>query len=157
MMMNFYVDMNSSQVGEGDRAYISRIMTRLTMAKVLEMMGHNVDDFVFFKESMNSYSYYSLEELCSDLCEFLERAGADYEFEDMSLKLTFPPNTAIYDLMHSLSYDWSAIEYEEIELESITEIEENDVYSLIMFNLEEYEGTPLQFVLTYYEITKGRK
>lgn len=157
MMMNFHVDMNSSQVGEGDRLYISRIMTRLTMAKVLEMMGHNVDDFVFFKESMNPYSYYPLEELCSDLCEFLERAGADYEFEDMLLKLTFPPNTATYDLMHSLSYDWSAIEDEEIELESITEIEENDVYSLIMFNLEEYAGTPLQFVRTYYEITKGRK
>ncbi|MBM7607261.1 hypothetical protein JOD29_000498 [Lysinibacillus composti] len=158
---HFYLDMTSTQIGEGDRYTLARIMTRLTMAKVLEGMGHNVDDLTFFKSCQN-YDYYSHDysDTLEDLIEFLELADAPFEWDsaDRILKLNFPKEVHAYSyLAYAIEYGWGEMEMEILEDEDGNEIEIVEVTDEgLVFRLESYNGIPIEFMKAYAEMVKEK-
>lgn len=151
------IDMTLSQIGDGDREIIKRLMTRLTMAKVLKMMGHDIQNFIFFKQEFNNYSYYPIQTVMNDFLEFLDVAKANYIWneEEYTLTLYFDSKVKqLEQLAESITYGWDDIEeYGELELEEVVEYFEHG----LRFNLQEYDGTPLMFFREYYELLKENK
>ena len=151
------IDMTLSQIGDGDREIIKRLMTRLTMAKVLKMMGHDIQNFIFLKQEFNKYSYYPIQTVMNDFLEFLDAAKANYiwDEEEYTLTLYFDSKVKqLEQLAESITYGWDDIEeYGELELEEVVEYFEHG----LRFNLQEYDGTPLMFFREYYELLKENK
>lgn len=148
------IEMSASQTGVGDRETIMRLMTRLTMAKVLKLMGHNIQNYIFLKQEVNDYSYYPIQAVMDDILEFFDAVNADYTWDenDYILTLNFDPKIKHLDLFaESITYGWKAIEeYGEVELEEVVEYLEHG----LRFHLQEYDGVPLMFFRKYYELLK---
>ncbi|MFY0520587.1 hypothetical protein ACOMCU_22560 [Lysinibacillus sp. UGB7] len=148
------IDMTSSQAGQGDRETIGRLMSRLTMAKVLNLMGHDTTNFIFSKNEYNEYSYYPIDVAISDIKEFLDTIDANYlwDEEESILTLNFASEVKnIGALANSISFGWSELEFSgDDELEDVIEYIDNG----LRFNLVGYEGIPLMFFRAYYELLK---
>ncbi len=148
------IEMTASQAGDGDRGLVTRIMSRLTMAKVLKLMGHEIQNFIFYKDENNGYSYYPFEAVMSDIIEFLDTIDADYiwDEEEYTLTLNFDNKvTHLKTLADSITFGWDAAEYyDDDDLEGIVEYLEHG----LRFKLEEYDGAPLMFFIKYYETLK---
>lgn len=151
------IEMGASQTGVGDRDTIKRLMTRLTMAKVLKLMGHDIQNYIFYKQEANDYSYYPIQAVMDDILEFFDAVNADYTWDedDYILTLNFDPKIKHLDLFaESITYGWDDIEeYGELELEEVVEYLEHG----LRFNLQEYDGVPLMFFRKYYELLKENK
>lgn len=151
------IDMKLSQTGLGERDGITRLMSRLTMAKLLELMNCDIQDFIFYKEDYNMESYYPYEAVMSDIVEFLDAIDADYYWDENDFILTLNFATKVKNLgnlVDSFSFGWSEIEYgDEDELDHIVEYFDNG----LRINLEDYEGAPMMFFKAYYNILKENK
>ncbi len=145
--------MSLSQIGMGDRQTVGRLMSRLTMAKILNLMGHDTNDFIFSKVEYTDYSYYPIEAAMGDIREFLDTVGADYQWDedDYDLTLYFSSDVKnIESLAKSIAYGWDEIEFNGYELDEIVEYLDNG----LRFHLSEYDGVPIKFFTGYYELLK---
>lgn len=151
------IDMTRSQTGVGDREGIARLMSRLTMAKLLELMNCDIQDFIFYKVDYTRDSYYPFEAVISDIVEFLDAINADYQWDedDFILTLNFATKVnRLCDLAESITFGWTEIEYcDADELDDIVEYLDNG----IRFHLERYDGVPMMFFKAYYNILKENK
>lgn len=159
-MKKFRLEMCESQVGIGDRQVTARIMSRLTMAKVVEKLGYDNSHLIFYMEPIHRDIYYSIDDVINDITDFLDIVSADYEYDEDTLQLTlrFPPGINFTNLEDAFYYGWEESvfdgEYEDHVFGPYKVVEypnENE----ILFHLKDYDGYPLMFFKTYYEVVKG--
>lgn len=166
--MEYVLNMENTQVGEGDRGVISRIMTRLTMAKLFQYAGKDISNFSFIGPNANSNSddYYSFEERVSDILEFITGFNLAYDYDETSYILTVDFQKEItghYNFEEALFFGWAAyeLEYEyehECECECECECTDEQIITLenstLTFILGKYGGVPIKIMTTFYELLK---
>lgn len=164
--MAYTIDMLNSQIGDGDRQLVSRIMSRLTMAKIFQLVGKDVSSFNFYGGASSytasgyNHTYYPSEERVSDLLEFLDGMNADYSYDGGILHIQFPKEiVSLSSLSEAIEYQWFAMIYDEfdydedekdIDGEPIVETTKDSIKLI----LRDYEGVPLKFMSAYFGILK---
>ncbi|MBQ0137959.1 MAG: hypothetical protein KBT36_01540 [Kurthia sp.] len=166
--MKTLLNMEVTQAGEGDRQVISRIMTRLTIAKLFQQAGKDVSEFNFHGVAdVKGYNddYYSFNEMVSDIIEFIEGFDLIYSYDESTstLEVQFPKNiTKMLCFDEALSFGWSGIEDgfydEEEDFEEEDFDNEESLISLtttsFKFILRKYDGVPIKILTTFYELLK---
>ena len=163
--MTTSLNMDITQAGDADRDYISRIMTRLTIAKLFQQAGKDVSEFNFIgiSNAKRSYEdYYSFDEKVSDIIEFVEGFNLAYDYDEDTaiLEVHFPKNiTKLCCFEEALSFCWDAY-LEGWYKEDFEEDFEDDepIISLtttsFKFILRLYGGVPIKIFTTFYELLK---
>ena len=145
------MEFTNSQLGDGERGVIPRIMTRLTIAKLLKEIGIDVRSFHPYIEPTDFYNYYSFTEKIDDILFFLDKIQAKYEWDEDEQILTFYNKELInVDFEEALSFHWSGIDYGEIEFEEITFTTDTS----LSIDLSEYSGFPTIFIVEIYHLLK---
>jgi len=156
--------METTQTGDGDRNVISRIMTRLTIAKLFQLSGKDVSNFNFIgaRTSTNYYDdYYSFEDRASDILEFVSGFNLTYDYDEVTCILTvhFPKEiVGHYDFEEALFFGWHEYEFFS-EFEDDDEHEFNEPIitlesSAFTFILKNYGGVPIKIMTTFYKLLK---
>lgn len=158
--MKNHLVMDTTQAGDGDREVISRIMTRLTIAKLFQQAGKDVSEFNFVglsRVKRNYEAYYSFDERVSDIIEFVEGFNLAYDYDDETavLEVHFHKNiTKMFCFKEALLFCRDEYLDEEDEEDENEESIISVTTTSFKFILRKYDGVPIKILTNLYELLK---